>query len=109
MLLIGRQWLHKHRIVGLILHQCLKYYRGGERKTNGDVKPFTKAELLFDDSKFFEEDFAPKEMMISTISSTGKGDLKVVKDTPTAIGHNAAKLQQPYRKDNKQVEEVQSI
>jgi len=44
--------------------------------------------------------------MISTISSTGKDDLKVVKDTPAAMGHNAAKPQQPYRKDDKQVEEV---
>jgi len=49
------------------------YYCGGERKINGDLKPFTKAESHFVDSKFFE-DFTPKEMMISTISSTGKGD-----------------------------------
>ena len=44
--------------------------------------------------------------MISTISSTGKGDSKVIKDTPVAMGHDAAKQQQPYRKDDKQVEEV---
>jgi len=48
-------------------------------------------------------------MMISTISSTGKGDPKVVKDTPVAIGHNAAKPQQPYRKGDEQAEKVQSI
>jgi len=32
-----------------------------------------------------------KEMMISTISSAGKGDSKVIKDTPATIGDNAAK------------------
>jgi len=37
--------------------------------------------------------------MISTISSMGKGDSKVVKDTLAAIGHNVTKPQQPYRKD----------
>ena len=89
-LLLGRPWLHEHGIVASTLHQCLKYYCGGERKINGDVKPFTKVESHFVDSKFFEEDFTHKEMMISTISSTGKGDSKVVKDTLTAI---AAKVQ----------------
>jgi len=93
-LLLGRPWLHEHGIVASTLHQCLKYYRGGERKINGDVKLFTKAESHFTDSKFFEEDFTPKEMMIPTISSTGKGDSKVVKDTPATI---ATKVQQPYR------------
>jgi len=94
-LLLGHPWLHEHGIVASTLHQCLKYYRGGERKINGDVKPFTKAKSHFADSKFFEEDFTPTEMMILTISSTGKGDSKVVKDTPVAIEHNAAKPQQP--------------
>ena len=62
------------------------------------MKPFIEIESHFADSKFFEEDFTPKEMMISTISSTGKDDSKVVKDTPAVIGHNAAKQQQPCRK-----------
>jgi len=46
-------------------------------------------------------------MMISTISSTKKGNSKVVRDTAMAMGHNATKQQQPHRKDDKQVEEVQ--
>jgi len=60
------------------------------------VRPFIKADLDFTDSKFFEEDFTPKEMMILIISSMGKGDSKAVKDTPMAM------------KDNKQIDEVQS-
>jgi len=88
--LLGRPWLHEQGIVASTLHQCLEYYCGGQRKINGDVKPFTKAESHFAESKFFEEDFTPKEM-ISTISSTGKQDSKVVKDTPAMIGHNATK------------------
>ena len=73
------------------------------------VRPFTKTESHFVDSKYFEEDFTPKEMMISAISSMGKGDSKVVKDTPAAMGHNATKQQHPCRKDDKQVEEAHSI
>jgi len=63
-LLLGRPWLHEHGIVASTLHQCLKYYREGERKINGDVRPFTRAESYFVDAKFFEEDSTPKEMMI---------------------------------------------
>jgi len=55
--------------------------------TNGDVKPFTKAESHFADSKFFEEDFTPNEIMISTISTMEKGASKVIKGTPVAMGH----------------------
>jgi len=50
------------------------------------VRLFTKAEFHFTDSKLFEEGFAPKEIMISTISFRGKGDLKALKDTPVAMG-----------------------
>ena len=64
-LLLGCPWLHEHGIVVSTIHQFLKYYLGDERKINGDVKPFTKAESHFADSKFFEEDFTHKEMMIS--------------------------------------------
>ena len=88
------------------LHQCLKYYHGGERKFNFDMKSFTKVESHFPNSKFFEEDFTPKEMIISTISSTTKGDSKFIKDTLAVMGYNDAKQQQPYRKDDKQVEQV---
>jgi len=108
-LLLGHLWFHEHGIVASTLHQCLNYYHGGQRKINGDVKLFTKAESHFAGSKFFEEDFTAKEMMISTISSTGKGSSKVVKDTLAIIGHDATKQQQSYRKDDKQVKEVQSI
>jgi len=31
-----------------------------------------------------------------------------MKDTPVTMGHNAVKQQQPYKKEEKQVEEVQS-
>ena len=59
--------------------------------------------MHFADSKFFEEDCTPKEMMISTISSIEKGDSKAIKDTPVAMGHNTVKQQQPYSKDDKQL------
>ncbi|XP_074290338.1 uncharacterized protein LOC141617067 [Silene latifolia] len=72
-LLLGRPWKHENGVVASTLHQCLKYYRGGERKINGDAKPFTKADSYFADAKFFEENGTFSEFMLTTISSTGKG------------------------------------
>ncbi|XP_074315668.1 uncharacterized protein LOC141651875 [Silene latifolia] len=72
-LLLGRPWKHENGVVASTLHQCLKYYRGGERKINGDAKPFTKADSFFADAKFFEENGTSSEFMPTTISSTGKG------------------------------------
>ncbi|XP_074282821.1 uncharacterized protein LOC141607368 [Silene latifolia] len=72
-LLLGRPWKHENGVVASTLHQCLKYYRGGERKINGDAKPFTKADSFFADAKFFEENGTSSEFMPTTISLTGKG------------------------------------
>ena len=77
-LLLGRLWLHEHRIVPFTLYQFLKYYRGGERKINGSVKPFTRAEPHFADARFLKEDDTPKETMPVSITSTGKGSMKRV-------------------------------
>ncbi|XP_074270805.1 uncharacterized protein LOC141594703 [Silene latifolia] len=54
-LLLGRPWKHENGVVASTLHQCLKYYRGGERKIDGDAKPFSKVDSFFADAKFFEE------------------------------------------------------
>ena len=42
------------------------------------MKPFTKAESHFADTRFFELDDAPKEAMPSAITSTVKGGTKNV-------------------------------
>jgi len=89
-LLLGRPWLHEHGVVASTLHQCLKYYCDGEKKINGDVKPFTKVESHFADARFFEEGVAPKETMSSTIFSTGKG---VAEKPPRATKDDAPKQQ----------------
>ncbi|XP_074277874.1 uncharacterized protein LOC141601485 [Silene latifolia] len=60
--------LNGERAIGMI-----RYYRGGERKINGDAKPFTEADSFFADAKFFEENGTSSEFMATTISSTGKG------------------------------------
>jgi len=104
-LLVRRPWLHEHGIVASTLHQCLKYYRGGERKINGDARIFTKAESHFADAKFFEEAAAPKEMMISTIASIGES--KVTKGAQATTGCDDTKQQQRNREDNKEVSETQ--
>jgi len=72
-LLLGWPRLHEPRIVASSLHQCLKDYRGRERKINGNVKPFIKAESHFAYARFFMEDDAPKKTMPSTITSSAKG------------------------------------
>ena len=81
-LLLGWPWFYEHGIVTSTLHQCLKSYRGGERKINGNVKLFTKAESHFADTRFFEEDDAPKETTLSTITSTGRGSVKNIIQVP---------------------------
>jgi len=53
-----------------------KILSGGERKINGNVKPFTKAESHFVDERFFKENDAPKETMSSTIKPISKGGMK---------------------------------
>ncbi|XP_074300530.1 uncharacterized protein LOC141631807 [Silene latifolia] len=72
-LLLGRPWKHENGVVASTLHQCLKYYRGGERKIDGDAKTFSKVDSFFADAKFFEENGTSSEFMPTTISSTGKG------------------------------------
>jgi len=71
-LLLGRPGLHDHGVIASTLHQRLKYYRDGEKKVNGDTKPFTKAESYFTHAIFFDKDAPLKEAMPATISSTGK-------------------------------------
>ena len=53
-----------------------------ERKINGSIKPFTKAESHFTDARFFEEDDTPKETMPVAITSTGRGSMKNVIQVP---------------------------
>ncbi|XP_074299903.1 uncharacterized protein LOC141631081 [Silene latifolia] len=65
-LLLGRPWKHENGVVASTLHQCLKYYRGGERKIDGDAKPFSKVDSFFADAKFFEEN-EPKDKKSSQV------------------------------------------
>ena len=72
------------------LHQCLKYYRDGQKKINGDFKPFTKAESYFADARFFEEGAPLKEAMLAFISSTGeRGDEDTHVKTNIGLNDNA--------------------
>ena len=44
-LLLRHPWLHKDGIIASTLHQCQKYYLGGERKINGSVKSIGKGTM----------------------------------------------------------------
>jgi len=101
-LLLGRPRLHEHGIVASTRHQCLKYYRGGEKKINGDVKPFTKAKSHFADSKFFEEGTALKETMPSIISSTGRGEPKAADNPKVILKHDGVKQQEQHKGNTEQ-------
>ena len=90
------------------LHKCLKYYCGGEKKINGDVKPFTKAESHFTDSKFFEQGTASKKIMPSIISSIGRGELKAADNSKVILKHDSVK-QQEYRKGNIEQETITQL
>jgi len=57
-------------------------------KISSNVKPFTRADSHFTNTRFFEDDDAPKETMKSTINSNNKGGTKNIlqvpkKDIPT--------------------------
>jgi len=49
---------------------------------NGNIRLFRKATSYFAYIRFFEEDDAPKETMLSAITSTGKGGKKNDLQTP---------------------------
>ena len=86
------------------MHQCLKYYREGERKINADIKSFTVAESHLADRMFFEEDAALKESILATISSIANGSVKNAKETrvpPKYGGDGSINLQQ-QRKEEKE-------
>ncbi|KAK9698349.1 hypothetical protein RND81_08G097900 [Saponaria officinalis] len=87
-LLLGRPWKHENGVVASTLHQCLKYYREGEKKINGDVKPFTKADSFFADARFFKENGTSSEIMPTTISSTGKESKVIRNDSSSSMSTN---------------------
>lgn len=51
--LLGRPWLHEHKVVPSTWHQCFKY-KTPEGETNrifANTKPFTTTEAFYADSK----------------------------------------------------------
>ena len=42
--LLWRPRMHENGVVASTLHQCLKYYRNGEKKASADVNPLSEAE-----------------------------------------------------------------
>ncbi|XP_074313449.1 uncharacterized protein LOC141648620 [Silene latifolia] len=108
-LLLGRPWKHENGVVASTLHQCLKYYRGGERRINGDVKPFSKVDSFFADAKFFEESGTSSEFLPSTISSTGtRGKEKEAVNSPNTSS-NDAKMEVGQSSQSKSNEKVKHV
>ncbi|KAM1241318.1 hypothetical protein ACFX2J_046528 [Malus domestica] len=71
-LLLRRPWIHKNGGVSSTLHQCLKFYQEGVKVTQGNTKPFTKAESHFLDTKFYMDEEVVLEDLPKEIKSTGK-------------------------------------
>ncbi|XP_074298547.1 uncharacterized protein LOC141629445 [Silene latifolia] len=110
-LLLGRPWKHENGVVASTLHQCLKYYRGGERKIDGDAKPFSKVDSFFADAKFFEENGTSSEFMPTTISSTGKGgkrEKNIIKEDEAASPAKENDVKKDVDKVNKTATPVAS-
>ncbi|XP_074290638.1 uncharacterized protein LOC141617349 [Silene latifolia] len=110
-LLLGRPWKHENGVVASTLHQCLKYYRGGERKIDGDAKPFSKVDSFFADAKFFEENGTSSEFMPTTISSTGKGgkrEKNIIKEDEAASSAKENDVKKDVDKVNKTATPVAS-
>jgi len=52
--LLGRPWLHEHRMVASTLHQCIKYVKDGkQRRINGDIRPFGVHEVKYEEARYF--------------------------------------------------------
>ncbi|KAL9239002.1 hypothetical protein vseg_013361 [Gypsophila vaccaria] len=98
-LLLGRPWAHENGAVASTLHQCLKYYIGGERKINVDVKPFTKVDSIFADARFFEENGASSKLLPAMISSTIK---KIKKSKDVFVGGEP--ISDPLCRDRSSIE-----
>ncbi|XP_074277348.1 uncharacterized protein LOC141600984 [Silene latifolia] len=110
-LLLGRPWKHENGVIASTLHQCLKYYRGGERKIDGDAKPFSKVDSFFTDAKFFEENGTSSEFMPTTISSTGKGgkrEKNIIKEDEAATPAKENDVKKDVDKVNKTATPVAS-
>ncbi|XP_074296967.1 uncharacterized protein LOC141627634 [Silene latifolia] len=110
-LLLGRPWKHENGVVASTLHQCLKYYRGGERQIDGDAKPFSKADSFFADAKFFEENGTSSEFMPTTITSTGKGGMReknIIKEDGAASPAKENDVKKDVDKANKTATPVAS-
>ncbi|KAK2974030.1 LOW QUALITY PROTEIN: hypothetical protein RJ640_006222 [Escallonia rubra] len=73
-LLLGRPWAHENGVVPSTLHQCLKFYRDGEKKVDGDCRPFTEAESYFADAKFYMESETSQECLPRETSSAKKNE-----------------------------------
>jgi len=67
--------------VALTLYHCLNYYYGGEKKINGDFKPFIKVESHFIDLSSLKKHTAPKDAMSTMISLIGKHNPEAVKNS----------------------------
>ena len=52
-LLLGHPWIHENGVVTSTLHQCFKFYKQDIRKVDVDTNPFSEAESLVVDAKFY--------------------------------------------------------
>lgn len=54
-LLLGRPWLHQHKIVASTVHQCFKFYQDGQlRRIDADLRPFATTESFYSDAQYYE-------------------------------------------------------
>ena len=93
--LLGRPWIHENRMVPSSLHQCIKYYEGGEHCIKGDLQPFSVHEIgIHEDAA----DFAPPKKTIFSRSTIANEAKKVQNDEEPEILVQQS-LTTPLRRD----------
>ncbi|KAL0290922.1 UNVERIFIED_CONTAM: hypothetical protein Scaly_2654100 [Sesamum calycinum] len=107
-LLLERPWLHENEFVPSTLHQGFKYIKNREIvKVDADMKPFTKAESYFADTKLYLDlDKNNNEMLSKTIKNeapaSGKHEVKKPPYSPVFryVVRSNGKEKQNQRKDH---------
>ncbi|KAH0657785.1 hypothetical protein KY289_026533 [Solanum tuberosum] len=94
-ILLGRPWVHENKVIPSTYHQFLKYYEDGlAKKIIADNNPFTEAEALFVDAKFYLKKYATKiddiaskdDELLNKKSKVGVDKAKVVSKEDPRLG-----------------------
>ncbi|KAA0051531.1 uncharacterized protein E5676_scaffold610G00310 [Cucumis melo var. makuwa] len=94
-LLLGRPWIHGNGVVTSTLHQCFKFYQDGVKKVKVDSNPFSKAEFLFANAKFYLKNENSPEAVLVEISLVKREDNLQLKSYASREPHKSTRTFNP--------------